>query len=210
MNFDENTAFFAVYDGHGGAEVAEYCSQKLPAFLKETEAFKNGNIEKALKDTFIGFDQTLLKEEVIEDLKVLAKRSDLGPGEIEEESDDDEEDIRGLCQEAAMPLQDVLEKYKDSKANPRIEGLKAGSSSKPLSPCLKGKKNSNQPEDCAGGSSSAAGSSSSGLSKHTVADDTVSSSSSKPAETKDSQESSEPSSTSSGLGSSVADTNSTE
>lgn len=62
---------FAVFDGHGGSEVALYCAQKFPQFLKELDAYKNGDYVKALKDAFIGFDATLINDDVIEEMKKL-------------------------------------------------------------------------------------------------------------------------------------------
>lgn len=70
LDFDENTAFFAVYDGHGGQEVAQYCSQKLPQFIKDTEAYKKGDIDQALIEGFLGFDASIATPEVVEVLKV--------------------------------------------------------------------------------------------------------------------------------------------
>lgn len=69
MDYDVNTSFFGVYDGHGGHEVSQYCSEKLPDFIKNTEAYKTGDIEKALIDGYLGFDATLLKEDVLQQLK---------------------------------------------------------------------------------------------------------------------------------------------
>lgn len=63
-----------MYDGHGGAEVATYCSQKLPDFIKNTEAYKNGDLIKALEEAFLGFDATIPTKEVMELLKEMAGR----------------------------------------------------------------------------------------------------------------------------------------
>lgn len=61
-----------MYDGHGGAEVATYCSQKLPDFIKNNEAYKTGDLVQALEDAFLGFDATISTTEVMEILKELA------------------------------------------------------------------------------------------------------------------------------------------
>ncbi|XP_055534879.1 probable protein phosphatase CG10417 [Wyeomyia smithii] len=140
LNFDENTSFFAVYDGHGGSEVAQYCSLHLPAFLKTLESYKAKNFEQALKDAFIGFDATLLEETVIEELKKLSDKTN-GEEAVEEEDEEEEDDnVDDLCKEACMPLNEVLQMYKKDKKNPILNKVKEGDCSKPLSPYLKGKR----------------------------------------------------------------------
>lgn len=61
-----------MYDGHGGHEVALYTSQKLPDFIKDTEAYKKEDIENALIDAFLGFDATIASRDVVTVLKELA------------------------------------------------------------------------------------------------------------------------------------------
>lgn len=52
--------------------MAQYCAQKLPDFIKSLDAYKEGNVEKALVDGFLGFDATIATKEVIAVLKELA------------------------------------------------------------------------------------------------------------------------------------------
>lgn len=85
---------------------------KLPEFVKELESFKAGNFEQALKDAFIGFDATLLKEKVIEELRQLARKNPDYEDSDMDEDDETAEEINNLHQEATMPLSEVLEKYK--------------------------------------------------------------------------------------------------
>lgn len=148
LSFDEKTSFFAVYDGHGGAEVATYCAEKLPEFLKELKSYKDGDFEQALKDAFLGFDATLLEEDIIDILKKLAgEKNPDRDSELGEE--EEEEDLAELCQEGALPIEEVLEKYKGSAGRfPQFARLKkedpgaSGSgTSKPLSPFLRGRRN---------------------------------------------------------------------
>ncbi|RKP19299.1 PP2C-domain-containing protein [Rozella allomycis CSF55] len=55
----ENMAFFAVFDGHGGANVAKFCGERLHTILAEQESFKTGNFRQSLIDTFLKADATL-------------------------------------------------------------------------------------------------------------------------------------------------------
>lgn len=132
LNFDTNTSFFAVYDGHGGHEVAQYCSQKLPDYIKTTQAYKEGNFEKALIDGFLNFDHTITTEEVIKELKEIAET------EEDVEDEDDEENVAHLYEEATMPIEQVIEKYTSNALNPVVKSLKKGDKP-PKSPCLKAK-----------------------------------------------------------------------
>lgn len=76
MEYDTDTSFFAVYDGHGGHEVAVYTAQHLPQYLKNCEAYKKGDYTQALKDAFLEFDATLTTPEVVAVLKQIANNKD--------------------------------------------------------------------------------------------------------------------------------------
>lgn len=143
-----------MFDGHGGSEVALYCSQKLPAFLKEVAAYTKGEFEQALKDAFIGFDATLVKDDVIDELKKLIPVSQGDDVDTDDEADEDEENIHELCNEGRMPLNELLEKIKDPLA--KVKQGESSGTSKPLSPFLRGRRNGSS-----SGTSSGSGSGSS-------------------------------------------------
>lgn len=165
LDFDKNASLFAVYDGHGGAEVALYCAQNLPKFLKIHEEYKKGNYERALQLAFIDFDGTLVQEAVIEELKKLVPTDKAGDSETEDE--DDDEDLAELCQESDMPLEQLIEKYKENRGGASaVAKVKASeaSGSKPISPNLRGRRaqrSADAAKNGEGSSGSAGGSSSS-------------------------------------------------
>ena len=72
LSYDKDTTFFSVFDGHGGHEVATYCALHLPDFLKNTQAYKDGNISQALEDVYLEFDLHLTKPETLKELKIIA------------------------------------------------------------------------------------------------------------------------------------------
>ena len=78
LNFDDGASLFAVYDGHGGHEVAAYCAEHLPKFIKDIESYKKGDYIEALKQAFLGFDGSLTKPEIISILKELAGNKEDG------------------------------------------------------------------------------------------------------------------------------------
>ncbi|XP_013180531.1 PREDICTED: probable protein phosphatase CG10417 isoform X1 [Papilio xuthus] len=158
LDYDADTSFFAVYDGHGGAEVATYCSQNLPEYIKKTDAYKNGDLVNALTDAFLGFDATIVTKEVMDILKELAGEiNPPGTSDIEESED---ENVSNLYQEAHLPLQEVLAKYENKLT--ALHRARLGDTNTPLSPCLRAKKNTEESGASAASSSSsghAAGSS---------------------------------------------------
>jgi len=60
INFDPGISLFAVFDGHGGSEVALYCKKHLGETLRKTEQFKDGLYAKGLERTFFQFDEDIL------------------------------------------------------------------------------------------------------------------------------------------------------
>ncbi|KAF7391578.1 hypothetical protein HZH68_011121 [Vespula germanica] len=179
IDFDKDVSLFAVYDGHGGHEVATYCARNLPNFIKQTEAYKRGDIRQALIDAFLGFDATLAKPEVVSILKELAR-----PSTSDNKEDDlndsgalcvalnEEENVSNLRMEAAMPLDQVIGKYQSEVSNPHANNLKNEKSSKRACPYLRGRKE----KDKASCSSSGAGCSSSSSAWNTNEADVSSSS----------------------------------
>uniref|UniRef100_A0A6P4FMY0 protein-serine/threonine phosphatase n=1 Tax=Drosophila rhopaloa TaxID=1041015 RepID=A0A6P4FMY0_DRORH len=139
LNFDKDTSFFAVYDGHGGAEVAQYCADKLPEFLKSLETYKNKQLEVALKDAFLGFDKTLLDPPIVSILKILAGEHNFVDADAE---DYDDEDLAELQEESNLPLNEVLEKYKGlpQSHDSVIQKTENEANLKMLSPYLRGRR----------------------------------------------------------------------
>lgn len=115
-----------------------YTSERLPDFLKSLDSYKNGNIEKALEEAFLKFDATLLTDDVNSELKrkrniekrkherrqrrKWEKRKQRMAEKIEEEGKNEEPDtckieesVSNLYEEATMPIEQVIEKYKSGE-----------------------------------------------------------------------------------------------
>ena len=56
-----NVALYAVFDGHGGPEVAQFAERHMPQVLLENDEFKRGNYGAALSQAFLTIDQMLEK-----------------------------------------------------------------------------------------------------------------------------------------------------
>jgi serine/threonine protein phosphatase PrpC len=59
---DQEVSIFAVFDGHGGCEVAYYVENHFIEELRKSEAFKKGDYKNALIDTFLLLDKQLLTD----------------------------------------------------------------------------------------------------------------------------------------------------
>jgi hypothetical protein len=53
-------AYFGVYDGHGGDKVAIYTGEHLHEIVTKQEAYKTGDLKKALQDGFLAADRAIL------------------------------------------------------------------------------------------------------------------------------------------------------
>ncbi|KAG8191961.1 hypothetical protein JTE90_002235 [Oedothorax gibbosus] len=64
---DKEAMFFAVYDGHGGAKVAEYAGINLHKKIVSHSSYKKGDIVDAMKSSFLEVDSDMLKDENMKD-----------------------------------------------------------------------------------------------------------------------------------------------
>jgi serine/threonine protein phosphatase PrpC len=59
-DFEPGFSLFAVFDGHGGCEVAKYCERHFIQELKNDDSYKAQDYEQALKNVFVKIDKMLL------------------------------------------------------------------------------------------------------------------------------------------------------
>lgn len=112
LNLDQDTAFFAVFDGHGGSEVAKFCATHLSGAVKASPAFADGDVATALQQSFMKMDMQLLATESKAELARYSE-SDTEAKEITEQL---QHQVRtalfaraGFVGEAAMQLEQALE-----------------------------------------------------------------------------------------------------
>jgi protein phosphatase 1G len=69
--------FFAVYDGHGGSEVATYCGRHLHSELLQHDEFKEGgDVGRAIGETFIEMDRKIVGAVAKKEMLDLDESSD--------------------------------------------------------------------------------------------------------------------------------------
>jgi serine/threonine protein phosphatase PrpC len=73
ISLDAETMLFGVFDGHGGKEVAEYVSRHFCAELLRSPAYRQGNFEQALKDTFLRMDDLLKTPDGLKEVIRISK-----------------------------------------------------------------------------------------------------------------------------------------
>ena len=56
---DPSTAYFAVFDGHGGSRIAKHASLFLHKQITDSEAYAEGRISEALIDGFLTLDERM-------------------------------------------------------------------------------------------------------------------------------------------------------
>lgn len=75
LNIAPNTHIFGVFDGHGGKEVAQFVQAHFVEELLKNKKFKEGDMKKALIETFFRMDEMCVEKEGMQELKALNKKS---------------------------------------------------------------------------------------------------------------------------------------
>lgn len=70
-DFDTKVSLFAIFDGHGGDEVAKFCAKNFGDCLKESKKYQMGRYEDALIDTFLLMDKLIGHPECQAELRQL-------------------------------------------------------------------------------------------------------------------------------------------
>ena len=73
LDIEPGVHFFAVFDGHGGCELAKFCEKHFVADLKADQAFQVKNYEMALRNTFLKIDKKLLSNDGKKELQKINK-----------------------------------------------------------------------------------------------------------------------------------------
>uniref|UniRef100_A0A2R5LLR9 protein-serine/threonine phosphatase n=1 Tax=Ornithodoros turicata TaxID=34597 RepID=A0A2R5LLR9_9ACAR len=67
LSEDKDAAFFAVYDGHGGAKVAQYAGSHVHRKIVGQPCYQKGDIVEAIKKGFLELDSDMLKDDAMKD-----------------------------------------------------------------------------------------------------------------------------------------------
>ena len=67
----DGNSLFAVFDGHGGEQVAMFCEKYMPEILTNNAEYTKGNFARALEETFVELDYMLINEEGQEKMKEI-------------------------------------------------------------------------------------------------------------------------------------------
>ncbi|XP_052825691.1 probable protein phosphatase 2C T23F11.1 isoform X3 [Octopus bimaculoides] len=86
---DRECCYFGVFDGHGGAKVAQYAGNNLHKRIVCSEYYSRANIAEALRQGFLQLDTEMLKDDTMKDelagttaLVVLLKNNKLYCGNV--------------------------------------------------------------------------------------------------------------------------------
>eukprot|EP00188_Purpureofilum_apyrenoidigerum_P000557 Plantae.Rhodophyta-Purpureofilum_apyrenoidigerum.ctg12491.p1 GENE.Plantae.Rhodophyta-Purpureofilum_apyrenoidigerum.ctg12491~~Plantae.Rhodophyta-Purpureofilum_apyrenoidigerum.ctg12491.p1 ORF type:complete len:455 (+),score=92.12 Plantae.Rhodophyta-Purpureofilum_apyrenoidigerum.ctg12491:155-1366(+) len=86
----DKKGMFAVFDGHGGAEVALFCEKHMVEELQALEEYRKGDFEKALTRVFHRMDELIADEKYSDELERLKQeRANYNKKESSPEPDQD-------------------------------------------------------------------------------------------------------------------------
>ncbi|KAL4452740.1 hypothetical protein ABPG75_008402 [Micractinium tetrahymenae] len=98
-HLNDECHIFGVFDGHGGPEVARFCSKRMPGELVGCPGFVEGRYEEGLKQVFHRMDELMRSREGLSELEVLRRECEGGKaGEGDGDGEDTYDMLRKLVQ----------------------------------------------------------------------------------------------------------------
>ena len=80
MDIGDGNSLFAVFDGHGGPEVAKFVKNHFTKNLINSAAYRRKDYKLALENTFMKMDRLLLSEKGKQELRTYMESQDGGGG----------------------------------------------------------------------------------------------------------------------------------
>ncbi|KAF4716354.1 hypothetical protein FOZ63_029843 [Perkinsus olseni] len=74
----DNEGLFAVFDGHGGKEVALFCARHFPKCISSLEDYQRGDVKEAMRKAYLKLDEMMESSDYREELLELIRHGD-GP-----------------------------------------------------------------------------------------------------------------------------------
>ncbi|AQL05064.1 putative protein phosphatase 2C 21 [Zea mays] len=83
LDLDNDTAFFGVFDGHGGKVVAKFCAKYLHREVLHTEAYAAGDLGAAVHRAYLRMDEMMRGQRGWRELQALGDKINQFTGIIE-------------------------------------------------------------------------------------------------------------------------------
>lgn len=98
-DLDTSTAFFGVYDGHGGSEVAKFCAKHLHQQFLEHKAYSTGDLGTSIQQSFLRMDEIMRslgsRKELINMIDGVEKAKDVVETVDSSSTEEDLSDYKG-------------------------------------------------------------------------------------------------------------------
>ena len=75
LDIGDGSQLYAIFDGHGGQNVAQFCENHFTEILKNLESYKTGNYKIALQEAFVEIDFMLVSSEGHQLMKKIYKEN---------------------------------------------------------------------------------------------------------------------------------------
>ena len=128
LDKDPNTCLFAVFDGHGGGEVAKFCQRYMPNEIQELEEYKSGMLEESLISVFHRMDSMLRDAKYSQELQQLAVKEVLEEDETDNQGDGNSMDPFEMLKRVLQLKRYLPGETTESRAEAAAEAAAAGTS----------------------------------------------------------------------------------